>query len=286
LKISWDVKVEFFLSRIIRPVLRNAVSGKRISQEFFCMLGNSLDVPAAVHITSVSDLENIASKRLECEIRIAFVSDGDTEFGFTQDFDRYPRITFFVQNMLFRSGKNVLPLPIGVEGIQRARAGMPWNFWFTSPFESKLNKILVGPYGATHPERNELAQHKNSNFVTFLNHRVSSFRYSRLAQRYKFIACPRGNGRDTHRFWETLYRGGVPVVLEDEWSANLADLGVPLIQIRSWDHLEEVIPASSNVDWQAKLRDCRLIKAHNWKLFCQTWQYPANPVSFWLPEAN
>ncbi len=35
--------------------------------------------------------------------------------------------------------------------------------------------------------------------------------YSRLSE-YKFWICPRGNGLDTHRAWEALYVGAVPVI--------------------------------------------------------------------------
>jgi hypothetical protein len=32
------------------------------------------------------------------------------------------------------------------------------------------------------------------------------------SRRYKYVICPRGNGIDTHRVWEALYLGVVPVV--------------------------------------------------------------------------
>jgi hypothetical protein len=35
--------------------------------------------------------------------------------------------------------------------------------------------------------------------------------YSRLSE-YKFWICPRGNGLDTHRAWEALYVGAVPII--------------------------------------------------------------------------
>ena len=28
---------------------------------------------------------------------------------------------------------------------------------------------------------------------------------------YKYIFCPEGLGLDTHRFWETIYAGSIPV---------------------------------------------------------------------------
>jgi hypothetical protein len=30
--------------------------------------------------------------------------------------------------------------------------------------------------------------------------------------RFKFVLCPRGRGTDTHRFWEILLMGSIPIV--------------------------------------------------------------------------
>jgi transposase len=52
--------------------------------------------------------------------------------------------------------------------------------------------------------------------------------------KYRYVLCPRGNGIDTHRFWETLYKGNLPVVTESTWSAHIRKLGIPFL------HLSEV----------------------------------------------
>jgi hypothetical protein len=95
--------------------------------------------------------------------------------------------------------------------------------------------LLVGPYGLTNKERlsavRELAA---SNEFDFLFGRLSPSEYSTVAANYRFIACPRGNGIDTHRFWETLYRGSLPVVIDDAWASNMHSLGVPMIRTTSW----------------------------------------------------
>ena len=48
--------------------------------------------------------------------------------------------------------------------------------------------------------------------------------------------CPRGNGIDTHRLWETLYMGGTPVIIREKQMENLvADL--PVIMLNSWNEI-------------------------------------------------
>lgn len=52
------------------------------------------------------------------------------------------------------------------------------------------------------------------------------------------VICPEGNGLDTHRFWETLYLGGIPVVEQNSYGARLSSyLGLPSIVIDSWNCL-------------------------------------------------
>ena len=36
--------------------------------------------------------------------------------------------------------------------------------------------------------------------------------YLRDLRNHAFVLCPRGNGVDTHRMWETLYMGSIPIV--------------------------------------------------------------------------
>lgn len=54
---------------------------------------------------------------------------------------------------------------------------------------------------------------------------------------HKFVLCPRGNGIDTYRFWESLYLGAIPVVKD---CLNLIDFkGLPFVTIESYDNITE-----------------------------------------------
>ena len=52
-----------------------------------------------------------------------------------------------------------------------------------------------------------------------------------------FIACPEGNGIDTHRFWETLYMGRYPVVLHNRVNDAFSDL--PVLILNKWEDFEK-----------------------------------------------
>lgn len=46
---------------------------------------------------------------------------------------------------------------------------------------------------------------------------------------HRFICCPPGNGLDTHRMWEALYAGTIPVVLRNPVTEAFADLPIVMV---------------------------------------------------------
>ena len=63
---------------------------------------------------------------------------------------------------------------------------------------------------------------------------------NRLAK-YKWCICPEGNGVDTHRLWEAVYLGCVPIVLRSPFINALMHYteGVlPIYVVDSWNNLE------------------------------------------------
>jgi len=89
----------------------------------------------------------------------------------------------------------------------------------------------------------ELSQHPEA---LVLNRRVSPQSYHMLLRRTKFVACPRGNGLDTHRVWEALYLGAVPVIRKADYFAALD--GWPIWVVESWQELN----IYSSYDFESK----------------------------------
>jgi hypothetical protein len=62
-------------------------------------------------------------------------------------------------------------------------------------------------------------------------------RFLQNARNHSFVLCPRGNGVDTHRLWETLYMGSIPVVIRDVAHSDWTDL--PILFVDSWEEVTE-----------------------------------------------
>jgi hypothetical protein len=72
---------------------------------------------------------------------------------------------------------------------------------------------------------------------------------------HEYILCPRGNGIDTHRLWETLYMGSIPIVIQDVAHAGWQDL--PILFVSSWeevteDFLRKQLPRFQTTQWNMK----------------------------------
>ena len=62
-------------------------------------------------------------------------------------------------------------------------------------------------------------------------------RFLQNARNHSFVLCPRGNGVDTHRLWETLYMGSIPIVIRDIAHSDWTDL--PILFIDCWEEVTE-----------------------------------------------
>ena len=76
--------------------------------------------------------------------------------------------------------------------------------------------------------------------------------FLREIKAHSFVLCPRGNGIDTHRLWETLYMGSIPIVRRDIAYEEFDDL--PICFINNWsditvDFLESEKNRIKNTIW-------------------------------------
>jgi hypothetical protein len=171
--------------------------------------------------------------------RLLVLGNADRDF-YDLDFDLPPSLkAVYLQNSHISNGF-FKTLPIGLENLRHGRNGQQSLFRRVFTEREKTNRILVGPFSPTHQERSELISWGTIRDprLTVISNRLTPSKLANVASSFKFIACPRGNGTDTHRFWESLYRGSIPVVKESLWSKSIGDLGIPCIQLESWDFEE------------------------------------------------
>lgn len=229
---------ELAISKTLRPILRRASLPGLVSPRGFRRLADKLsaEFPYQIQFIRGDEFPNFVDRQQYLP-KIVILGDSDKDW-LLSDFEKFPETRFFVQNLLDGENNQVKLLPIGIEDLAWAKNGMPWNFTKTLRNRPKEEHVLVGPFGLTHESRAELlAVAARIPGCKVLQNRVASWSYARHSSRYKYVACPRGNGLDTHRFWESLYRGSIPIVLDSPWSRCLERYGIRLIRVSNWMEL-------------------------------------------------
>lgn len=113
------------------------------------------------------------------------------------------------------------------------------------------------------PLREKLRSADWSEAVTFATSGLDGGAYARELASHRFVLCPAGNGTDTHRMWEALYAGTIPVVERHPALEAFRDLPILFL-----DSLAEV----SRAQLEASHREI-LGREWNWdKLFLPWWR--------------
>ena len=123
----------------------------------------------------------------------------------------------------------------------------------------------------THPERHEvLKMFQNKHWVTqgiIENTIQGRTRFLREIRNHTFVLCPRGNGIDTHRLWETLYMGSIPIVKRDVVNHEFQDL--PICFISEWNEV--------NIQFLEKEK----VRIHSTQ-----WSLDKLKVSYWINKMS
>lgn len=147
--------------------------------------------------------------------------------------------------------QDLIPIPIGIANDYSPKNLLVKDFLNFTPQKNKENKLYVNNRRNTnHKERDktyELFINKSWCKVDEANLPIDN--YKNNLDTYKFILCPPGNGLDTHRIWESLYLGSVPVVkkhLTYGYLDSINSLIVDNFEDLSETHLNEFIKNTRN----------------------------------------
>ena len=100
--------------------------------------------------------------------------------------------------------------------------------------------FYVNVKAANHPSRTEFLREVSSMPGVVVKEPLHTpegrLAYLKSLREFPYVLAPRGNGVDTHRLWETLYLGGIPIVLRDKAIVRLVR-GLPVMVLTRWSDL-------------------------------------------------
>lgn len=80
---------------------------------------------------------------------------------------------------------------------------------------------------------------------------------------HKFVLCPRGNGVDTHRMWEALYSGVIPVVVRHR-THSMLEGNLPILFVNHYSEVTEQMLTDVHEKYREKNWNMDMLKVSWW----------------------
>lgn len=157
---------------------------------------------------------------------------------------------WFAVNVAYKDNC-LIPIPLGLANNyspKNIRINDLVNFKFEKV--KKVNKLYVNLRKSTNYKERENIENifRNKEWVVIKEPNLSIDDYISDLNKYKFIFCPWGNGFDTHRIWEALYCGSIPITKSH---VGLSFGSLPIISFENFNNLsiEKLITESNKKDY-------------------------------------
>jgi len=183
---------------------------------------------------------NIFHSKIKVKYKlISHNSDALVDSGLTSLINDRIEVWYAQNNMT--SHPKIIAIPIGLENLHHYNRGRPgfYNVLRKQKLHFRKNKILFGfNIQTNYTERIKAYNFANkSSYAVELPRNLDQWNYLQTILNYKFVLSPPGNGLDTHRTWESMYLGAVPIVADSEAMRSFELLGLPLWVVKDWDEL-------------------------------------------------
>ena len=148
-----------------------------------------------------------------------------------KDFDRKPECIekWFSVNVGF-DHPNLIPIPIGIASdfsLKNLNSTDFSDFNKNNFYKDEIKMYINFKTNTNFHERKLLyKQFENKSWVDIDPPDLNKNIYLNKLKISSFVLCPWGNGIDTHRFWETLYSGSIPVTKKHKTYEAAKDLPV------------------------------------------------------------
>jgi len=149
----------------------------------------------------------------------------------------------------------IVPLPIGFE--EKDRSGGEQNLlnkWLQKGrLKNKINKIYL-PYHTIeyNPEREAIIKRLSKNDNVVLEQRRLPFKdYLEVLSQYRYCLCLPGSGHDTHRNYESLLVGSVPVMIQSCVQFIYDFWKLPSVFLENWSEDLSVLNGSHSFNWDS-----------------------------------
>ncbi len=162
-------------------------------------------------------------------------------------------VHIFTQNMMCIHPK-ISFIPIGIANSQWLHGNLSVfsNNQLESFIKSKNNSIFCSFNINTNKDVRKKCMDTMVKFGIQNYTFASQLDYINILAMHNYCICPRGNGVDTHRFWEAQLLKVVPIVDKNIFTEYLYAQGYPCILVDNWDTFDIYsIPSYDTFTWKS-----------------------------------
>jgi len=145
---------------------------------------------------------------------------------------------------------NLIPIPLGIAGDFSTKNLLANDFTNFEKKSSKEHLLYINfQKNTNNNERTNIAQiFDDKKWALLKEPNLSLNEYKDDLSKSTFVLCPHGNGFDTHRLWETLYAGSIPIVKKHLTFKTLENLPVLFVDDFNEVDYELLIKTKNNIE--------------------------------------
>jgi len=149
-------------------------------------------------------------------------------------------------NVHFKN-KSLIPIPLGLAPYRNTKSVILSDF-YDLEYNNLKDQLIYANFNIN---TNYFHRSRASNYYVkhYKKELISQKNYSdylKNLKKYKFALCPWGNGIDTHRFWEALYCGVIPITKKHYLHESFN--GLPMVLVKSYRLLNKI---ERNTDYES-----------------------------------
>lgn len=256
----------------------NSQSISTIADFVFADLDDNCNTRMRLDVSNLNDGDIIYCKTDHIQKLFTLIRDFDASFKLITHQSDYP-ITetlfnqrpkcikkWYAQNAMFNH-PDLIGIPIGIaNSYSSAYNLMPSDIEAAVAKNLPRNKRFYMNFNPSTNPRKRAGLWDRAPDVVTKEFGISEEKYAEALCSHDFTICPPGNGIDTHRIWEALYCGSVPVV---EWHpAHWLMRNSPVFFVHNLNeifHCDKAILDFELFKSQRELPNSRILKIDYWK---------------------
>ncbi len=125
----------------------------------------------------------------------------------------------------------ITPIPIGIANSMWKHGDL--KVWENMEIHKKKDEFIFFNFNCTTAIARTTCYNYFINKIPHTDNIDNYKDYLETLNKYKYCLCPDGNGTDTHRLWECLYLGVIPICLKTPLTEYYSKF-VPIVLLNSW----------------------------------------------------